>query len=131
MAMSVIESRKYQRLIDHFRTTIRDAARERPRHTGTVTTTMGPELEWVVIERQVMLDAFNSERDNRGLVPIPLSLVVGAESSACGHIDYATKFAIGCAGLVTRPNHRTSDRLVLDPERLITPATGCPSVEGT
>lgn len=99
-ALSGSQFREYRGLIDHFRKTLRSAAAERPFRRGTVTTDDGIEMEWVLHERQVMLDAVNTQRRQRGLSPVPLAHVVRAESSACGHVDYAVKFAIGCADLV-------------------------------
>lgn len=58
-----------------------------------------PEIGWVVYERQVMFDAVNTERTNRGLEPIGIEEVARVETTATGHVDYTRKFALYCAEL--------------------------------
>lgn len=58
------------------------------------------ELEWVLYERTQMLAAVNALREHAGKRPISVAAVVAAETRAMGHVDYTTKFAIGCAELV-------------------------------
>lgn len=57
------------------------------------------EFGWVLHERRVMLDATNRIRTGRGLPPVGEEAIIQAETSASGHIDYAQKFAVGCAEL--------------------------------
>ncbi len=54
---------------------------------------------WVVFERDTILAAVNTERRRRGLDQVDVSEVIAAEEQACGHIDYAAKWAYGCARL--------------------------------
>ncbi len=54
---------------------------------------------WLVHERETMLAAVNAERRRRGLDDVDVSEVIGVEEQACGHIDYAAKWAYGCARL--------------------------------
>ncbi len=52
---------------------------------------------WVLYERMQMLAAVNDWRAVLGLPPADVAAVERIESSACGHIDYTAKYAIGCA----------------------------------
>lgn len=52
--------------------------------------------EWVVFERQIMLDAVNAERTRRGLPLVDALRIARVERSACGHIDYVEKYARYC-----------------------------------
>lgn len=61
----------------------------------------GGELGWVRHERQVMTDLVNTLRARRGVGPVSMDAVKSKEQLAVGHIDYTTKWAIGCADLVT------------------------------
>jgi hypothetical protein len=54
---------------------------------------------WVVYEREAMLATVNAERRGRGLDKVDVSEVMAAEEQACGHVDYAAKWAAGCARL--------------------------------
>lgn len=58
------------------------------------------ELAWVIYERQRMLDAVNELRAKAASSPVTLDAVIRAETTACGHSDYTSKFAIACADLV-------------------------------
>lgn len=54
---------------------------------------------WVDYERTVMHDAVNAHRARYGLDGVDVSEVIRAEDQARGHIDYAAKWAAGCARL--------------------------------
>lgn len=69
--------------------------RDQRNHFDTAT----GELGWVLHERHVMLDTTNRLRASRGLLPVDEDAILRIETSASGHIDYALKFAIGCAEL--------------------------------
>jgi len=56
-------------------------------------------LEWVIFERQTMLAEVNRLRAERGLDPVDEKRVLQVEQMACGHVDYARKFALYCAEL--------------------------------
>lgn len=58
-----------------------------------------PEIGWVVHERQVMFDAVNDERKQRGFDPISITDLVRVETQATGHVDYTRKFALYCSEL--------------------------------
>lgn len=64
---------------------------------------IGHEPEWVQVERLAMLDRVNLLRSRRGYGPVSLDDVTAKENQACGHSDYTTKYAIGCADLVVEP----------------------------
>ena len=51
---------------------------------------------WAIHEREVMLDAVNEERLQRGLQPATMTMIERADRQAGGHIDYARKFALYC-----------------------------------
>lgn len=60
----------------------------------------GSELGWVLYEREQMLTAVNTLRADSGKGSASIDAVQIAERRARGHVDYAWKFAIGCADLV-------------------------------
>lgn len=62
---------------------------------------VGGEPAWVLHERQAMTDRVNALRARRGVGPVSMTAVEAKERLACGHSDYTTKWAIGCADLVT------------------------------
>ena len=81
--------------------TLRSAQKERDRRSDFVTDADGTqELGWVLFERGRMLDAVNTLRARSNAAPVDLEALVAAETSACGHSDYTSKFAIRCADLV-------------------------------
>jgi len=80
-------------LSDRFHKILVEAQKLRPEKSQW----LNGELEWVIYERQVMLEAVNTARFNRGLSP--LTNVDSAERCAVGHIDYTRKFALYCAEL--------------------------------
>lgn len=81
--------------------TLRMSQREREKRSEFVTDADGgQELGWVIFERERMLEAVNALRSQANTAPVDLDAVVRAESSACGHSDYTSKFAIRCADLV-------------------------------
>jgi hypothetical protein len=52
-------------------------------------------------EREVMADRVNLLRARRGLGPVSIEEIGRKERLAIGHVDYTSKFAIGCADLAT------------------------------
>jgi len=78
-------------LVETFKKTLMDAQKLRP----TKSKWIGTELEWIIYERKVMLDAVNVERFRRGLSAV--LDVNKAERCATGHVDYTQKFALYCA----------------------------------
>lgn len=58
------------------------------------------ELGWVLYEREQVLAAVNALRADAGKAPVSSDQLRAAETRACGHVDYTSKFAIGCADLV-------------------------------
>jgi len=79
------------RLAETFQKVLIEAQKLRPQKSRWI----GTELEWVIYERKVMLDAVNAERFRRGLPPV--TDIGAAERCAMGHIDYTEKFALYCA----------------------------------
>ncbi|WP_422758741.1 hypothetical protein [Paenarthrobacter sp. C1] len=59
------------------------------------------ELAWIVHEREVMAEATNRLRADRGLPPADRLALIRAEGLATGHCDYDTKFALYCAEYAT------------------------------
>lgn len=81
--------------------TLRAAQEQRHVRPEFVTDDEGaPELGWVIYERNRMLETVNQLREASGSQPVDLDAVMRAETSACGHSDYTSKFAIRCADLV-------------------------------
>ncbi|KQP62928.1 hypothetical protein [Nocardioides sp. Leaf285] len=64
------------------------------------------EIAWLVHERSAMHTEINRLRATRGLGPADAAEVADAESRAAGHYDYAHKFALYCADLVTHDDPR-------------------------
>lgn len=54
---------------------------------------------WVGYEREAMHAEVSRIRADRGLPPVGIEHVARVEQLACGHIDYATKYALYCAEL--------------------------------
>ncbi len=90
-------------LLDKFEQVFAEAAKERPKRDTFVPAPEGAyqttELGWVAFERQVMFEAVNLERRVRGLPQVTLRQVIRVENQACGHVDYAHKYALYCAEL--------------------------------
>jgi hypothetical protein len=87
-------------LRDRFRAVLAKAMEQRDKRPDFVDTMDGPELEWVLYERVVMLDEVNRMRAERGYPKVDSYLVLRAERMACGHVDYHSKFALYCAEIV-------------------------------
>lgn len=79
------------------------AAAQTHRHERAATTSKG-EPEWVVYEREVMVDATTALLIRHAL-PINArdirTAVEHAEQRANGHYDYTTQWALGCAEYIT------------------------------
>ena len=61
-----------------------------------------PEIEWVLYERETMLNLVNEQRAKDGKSPINREELLRAERTACGHVDYSRKFALYCAELALK-----------------------------
>jgi hypothetical protein len=59
----------------------------------------GQECEWVGFERFAMLAVTNNVRRRRGLPEVSQDDIARVEQQACGHSDYARKYAMYCAEL--------------------------------
>lgn len=92
--------RQWSALLDRFRTVLATAMDERGKRPEFVDTDDGPELEWVLYERGVMLDEVNRARAEQGKPEVTVDVVMRAERSAVGHVDYHRKFASYCAEIV-------------------------------
>lgn len=64
----------------------------------------GAEIGWVVHEWDTMHAEVNRLRARHGLGPVSIVEVRSAEALACGHSDYASKYALKCANLVIDDN---------------------------
>jgi hypothetical protein len=95
-------SRHRHRLVlrDRFRAVLAKAMENRDERPDVVDTMDGPELEWMLFERRVMLDEVNRLRVERGFPKVDSHLVLRAERLAVGHVDYHLKFALYCAEIV-------------------------------
>lgn len=78
------------------------AVQDRRQRPGVLTTPHGPDTEWGVHERQVMLDSVNTIRRRHGKDPVDMASIEGADRQAAGHIDWSTKFALFCAEIALR-----------------------------
>lgn len=67
------------------------------KHRETRNKIINGESEWVVAERQFMIDLTQKTRKEIGFEPVEESLILRAEREACGHSDYSSKFALYCA----------------------------------
>ena len=84
-------------LIDWFRREIAKAQQERTSRLGV---TASGELEWVVFERDKLLELINRQLARLGKPQVEMPAVMQIENSAVGHIDYTQKLAIRSAELV-------------------------------
>jgi hypothetical protein len=98
----VTEYRALTSARDAMLTAFTDARSRRDRHHGYVA---GPDGRiqpaWVAYERQQMLTAVNRLRAVSGLPPAAELAVWSVELQACGSADYASKYALYCAEIVT------------------------------
>jgi len=58
--------------------------------------------QWVLLEREVMLEAVNRMRHNRGRPRITIKDVALVGQTNSGHVDYTKKFVLYCAELVLK-----------------------------
>lgn len=95
------EHDRYLASIREFRELFGILTEERGERRAMIT---GPDgnldLGWVVFEREQMLAEVNRRRAERGLDALGYERIVKVELGATGHVDYAAKYAMGCAGLV-------------------------------
>lgn len=84
-------------LIDWFRREIAKAQQERPARSGV---TASGELEWIVFEREKLLELINAKCGKFGTPAVNMDAVMRVENSAVGHVDYTQKLALGAADLV-------------------------------
>ena len=56
---------------------------------------------WIKAERKTVMDAANGYVAKHGGKFVTMADVIAAETQACGHCDYAAKFAYGVAQVVT------------------------------
>lgn len=90
-------------LIDWFVSELSKAQQERPVRQNTTDT---GELEWIVFERDKLLELINLRRARISAPPVDMAAVERIENSAVGHSDYTLKLAIRAAELVLeRPDH--------------------------
>ena len=93
--MKYVEFREWQNLIEIFRKTLMEAQTHRDEKSQWIDN----ELGWIIYEREVMFNLTNKEREKRGLNPITMQNIKSCENSACGHVDYTSKFSLSCAEL--------------------------------
>lgn len=99
MAETTFEQRDRLALRDRLLDVFLTAARERPQRQDLVDVGYGLECAWVDYERQQMLAAVNGVRAERGLPPVDMATIARVETQACGHVDYASKYALYCSEL--------------------------------
>lgn len=61
-----------------------------------------PVEEWILSERECVMRAVNHQRRLLGYDPVEIATVERAERTACGHVDYVSKYAHAAADLVLR-----------------------------
>lgn len=84
-------------LIDRFIDELAMAQEERLSRQGVMES---GELEWIVFERNRLLELINAERAKLNTAPVDMDAVMQIEQSAVGHVGYTSKLAIGAAELV-------------------------------
>lgn len=84
-------------LIDWFVRELSNAQQERPKRQGVTDT---GELEWIVFERDKLLELINLRRARLSAPAVGMEVVMRIENSAVGHVDYTQKLAIRAAELV-------------------------------
>lgn len=96
-----MSTRTWSQDLESLRATLTRAQEERSQRQKFVQLENGStELGWVMYEREQMLTAVNALRSAAGRPPVSVDALEAAETRACGHVDYTSKFAIGCADLV-------------------------------
>lgn len=88
----------FQKLTADFLCVLSDAQKHRSEKSKRI----GEELEWVIYEREVMLQAINAVRLQQKRPQITVEEVHRVEESAVGHSDYSQKFALYCAELALK-----------------------------
>lgn len=83
-------------LIDWFVREISKVQQERPARQDVT----DGELEWVVFERDKLLELINWKRAKFGKPQVEMSAAMRIDQSAVGHVDYTQKLAIGAAEVV-------------------------------
>lgn len=87
---------------DQLRAVFADAASRRAERPELVADDAGgTECAWVGYERTQMLTEVNRQRADRGQLPATEAAVTRVEREACGHADYASKYALYCAEIVS------------------------------
>lgn len=94
--MKTIQQREWRSAFDDLLATLRGEQKFRNERGEWI----DGELQWMRLEREAMVDRVNVLRARRGATPVALDAVCAKEQLASGHIDYTTKFALGCADLV-------------------------------
>ncbi|MGA4989914.1 hypothetical protein [Nonomuraea bangladeshensis] len=84
---------------DAFLARLLESAKERDKREPLVPGMYGDEPAWVGYEARRMLLLVNELRAENDLPPATLEQVRRIEQSACGHVDYADKYALRCACL--------------------------------
>lgn len=84
-------------LVDWFVRELSKAQQERPKRQGVTDT---GELEWVVFERDKLLELINLRRARLGAPAVDMDAAMRIENFANGHFDYTQTLAIGAADLV-------------------------------
>lgn len=97
----------WKRIVAEMEQTFSDAAKKRKNQPGWTKDPMTnfSQPDWVLSERQVMLDAVNALRTRMGKEPVEMRSVYKAEISASGHSDYYRKFPLYCAEIVFHDKH--------------------------
>ena len=88
--MNIID---WQKTISKFHSALMDAQKLRIEKSKWI----GEEIEWMIYERNVMLDMTNQERKLHDLEPVEIKDILKVENCAAGHYDYTRKFSLYCA----------------------------------
>lgn len=94
---------EWRELIEHFVEVFEATAASRSKFQERITHPLYPKqtcTQWHVHEVNAMTAEINRLRLKQGKEAIPLEAVYRVETQACGHVDYARKFALYCAELV-------------------------------
>ena len=82
---------------EKFLKALEEAQTQRPNKQRWVSDT---ELEWMVFERETMLNLVNSERAALGKPPVTMAEIKEADNQSAGHTDYTRKVSLYCSELV-------------------------------
>lgn len=92
---------EFMAVVDRMTNRFKEITKERPKRQDFEMRNGECHLGWVHFEREQMHAEINSYRREHGFEEVPFEKVMLVETTASGHVDYATKWPLYCAELAT------------------------------